>query len=104
MVRANLRGMPAAKGELVVFHVGWKVGVCTLQLNERETTAGPDAAVVCIIHQHVRPLIMPNMHLHLTVGHRTTGRRRSTGRGATFAALATRAFLLDFFLPGCRGR
>ena len=38
--------------------------------------------------------------LYLIVGQRTTGLSLSTGLGATFAALATRALRLDFFLPG----
>jgi hypothetical protein len=50
------------------------------------------------------PTTIPSIHIHLTVGHRTTGRRRSTGRGATLAAFATRALRLDFFLPGYGGR
>jgi len=71
----------------------------TLQLNKRETTAGPDTAVVCFKSTSASP-VSSSLDVHLMVGHRTTGRRRSTGRGATFAAFATRAFLLDFFLPG----
>lgn len=46
IVRANLRGIPAAVIISLVFRDGEEV--CTLQLNEREATAGPDAAVVCI--------------------------------------------------------
>ena len=38
--------------------------------------------------------------LYLRVGQRTTGRRRSTGRGATAAALARRASRRRTFLPG----
>jgi hypothetical protein len=54
MVRANLRGIPAAAA-LLVRSSSARVVVCTLQLNERETTAGPDAAVVCIGNQQLSP-------------------------------------------------
>lgn len=42
-----------------------------------------------------------SFRLYLIVGHLTTGLRRSTGRGATAAALARRAMRLRTFLPGC---
>merc|ERR1711964_52558 len=65
MVRANLRGMPAAFS------------------SARE-----------------KPRPGRTRRLYLMVGQRTTGLSLSTGLGATFAALATRALRLDFFLPG----
>lgn len=49
----------------------------------------------------VKPRPARTRRLYLMVGHRTTGRSLSMGRGATAAALAWRAFLRETFLPGC---
>lgn len=48
----------------------------------------------------VKPRPARTRRLYLMVGHRTTGRSLSMGRGATAAALAWRAFLRETFLPG----
>lgn len=49
----------------------------------------------------VKPRPARTRRLYLTVGHRTTGRSLSTGRGATAAALAMRASRRRCFRPGC---
>ncbi len=48
-----------------------------------------------------KPRPARTLRLYLMVGHRTIGRRRSTGRGATAAALTRRAVRRRTFLPGC---
>lgn len=48
----------------------------------------------------MKPRPARTRRLYLMVGHRTTGRSLSMGRGATAAALAWRAFLRETFLPG----
>jgi hypothetical protein len=47
----------------------------------------------------VKPLPALTLLLCLIVGHLTTGLKRSTGFGATFAAFAALADLLEAFLP-----
>lgn len=49
----------------------------------------------------VKPRPSLTRRLCLMVGHRTTGRSLSTGRGATAAALERRASLRRDFEPGC---
>lgn len=50
----------------------------------------------------VKPRPARTRRLYLMVGHRTTGRSLSTGRGATAAALAIRASRRRCFRPGYR--
>ena len=52
----------------------------------------------------VNPLPALVRRLYLIVGHRTTGRSLSTGRGATAEALATRACRLRCFRPAWMDR
>jgi hypothetical protein len=68
---------------------------------QRERNHGRGAHGGCLQSKSaVISTLASQLYIHLTVGHRTTGRSLSTGRGATLAAFATRALRLDFFLPG----
>ena len=49
----------------------------------------------------VKPRPARTRRLYLMVGQRTMGRSLSTGRGATLAALATRALRRRCLRPGC---
>ena len=49
---------------------------------------------------NVKPRPARTLRLYLTDGHRTMGRRVSTGRGASFAARDARALRRLTFLPG----
>lgn len=60
-----------------------------------------DAAQFTFSSARVKPRPARTRRLYLMVGHRTTGRSLSTGRGATAAALAMRASRRRCFRPGC---
>lgn len=60
-----------------------------------------DAAHFTFSSARVKPRPARTRRLYLMVGHRTTGRSLSTGRGATAAALAMRASRRRCFRPGC---
>lgn len=60
-----------------------------------------DAAQFTFNSAMVKPRPARTRRLYLMVGHRTTGRSLSTGRGATAAALAMRASRRRCFRPGC---
>lgn len=65
------------------------------------TTSTFDAAQFTFSSARVKPRPARTRRLYLMVGHRTTGRSLSTGRGATAAALAMRASRRRCFRPGC---
>jgi hypothetical protein len=62
----------------------------------------PSIVVNTFSSARVKPRPARTRRLYLTVGHRTTGRSLSTGRGATAAALARRASRRRCLRPGYR--
>jgi len=63
-----------------------------------------ETGVVTFNSSNEKPLPARTRRLYLMVGQRTIGRSLSTGRGATWAALAIRACLRRSLRPGCIAR